>query len=508
MRLLRRPLLVLAPLALVILGLGALPQPSVADSFQTGSPQAGSSSLADTLAPRGARTSDAEMRAILEEILDDPDLPRAIWGIHVADLNTGRTLLSRNADLVLLPASTLKLMTTATALDALGPEFRYTTRLYHFGQETGGTLRGDLVIRGAGDPTFGSEWTSDDPLKDWAEALYASGVRRVEGRIIGDDDRFEDAAYGEGWDISHIGVESYAQPAGGLAWHDNLFNVRFRDGKATVDPPDFIEFVTDLAAQRHGGGRLRVDRVLGTNQVRLSGAVPSGYRGTVQLPVENPTLYTVAAFADRLAGAGIAVDAALVDVDDIATAPDYEGAEPLRAYVSPPLRDIIQHTNRKSDNFFAEHLFRSLSASGSTSASARRVKDLLAAAGADTDGISIQDGSGLSRKDMITPASMAALLAYMNRHPAAGAFRQSLPQGGGSGSTLRNRMGNVPVRAKTGSLLSVRCLSGYVEGPQGQTITFVLMANNYTTRDGLITQAMDRVVRALASGERLPADEE
>ena len=230
--------------------------------------------------------------------------------------------------------------------------------------------------------------------------------------------------------------------------------------------------------------------------------------GTVQLPVENPTLYAAAAFADRLADAGIAVDAALVDVDDLATAPDYDGAEPLRAYVSPPLRDIIQRINRKSDNFYAEHLFRTLSASGSTSASSRRVKDFLAAAGADTDGLSIEDGSGLSRKDMITPAAMGALLAYMNQHPAAGAFRQSLPQGGGAGSTLRNRMGGVPVRAKTGSLLSVRCLSGYVEGPRGQTMTFVLMANNYTSRDGLITQAMDRIVRALATGERIPADEE
>ena len=251
-----------------------------------------------------------------------------------------------------------------------------------------------------------------------------------------------------------------------------------------------------------------VSSAMGSGDIRLSGAIPSGYSGTVQLPVENPTLYAAAAFADRLAAAGIAVDAALVDVDDMATAPDYDGADPLRAYVSPPLRDIIQRINRKSDNLYAEQLFRTLSTSGSTEASARRVKDFLASAGASTDGLSIVDGSGLSRKDLITPEAMAALLTYMHRHPASGDFRRSLPQGGGAGSTLRNRMGGVPVRAKTGSLLATRCLSGYVEGPQGQTIVFVLMANNYTAQSYRITQAMDRIVNALASGEPPPADEE
>ncbi|OZC04730.1 D-alanyl-D-alanine carboxypeptidase/D-alanyl-D-alanine-endopeptidase [Rubricoccus marinus] len=458
------------------------------------------SASVDSAVTSPARVSDAEMATILAEILDDPDLPRAIWGIHVQDLTTSRTLLARNADLTLLPASTMKLLTTATALDALGPDFRYTTQLFHFGDEVGGTLRGDLVIRGAGDPTFGSEWVSADPLKNWAEALYEAGVRRVEGRIIGDDDRFEDAAYAEGWDVSHIATESYAPASGGLAWGDNLMAVRFRGGEVSVDPPGFVEFVTDLAAERRGGGRLRVGRTVGTNKVTLS--------GTIQLPVENPTLYAATAFADRLADAGIAVDAAIVDVDEMATAPSYEGAEPLRAYVSPPLREIVQRINRKSDNLYAEHLFRTLSSNGSTEASARRVKDFLASAGAQTDGLNIVDGSGLSRKDMITPEAMGALLARMNQHPASGAFRQSLPQGGGAGSTLRNRMRNVPVRAKTGSLQAVRALAGYVEGPRGQTLAFVLMANNYTAPDRNITQAMDRIVDALASGERPPADEE
>ena len=449
------------------------------------------------------------LREIVEEILADPDLPSAIWGLHITDLTTGRRILERNADKVLLPASTMKLLTTATALDALGADHRYTTRLYHLGTvDDDGTMRGDLVIRGSGDPTFGSEGVSGNPLERWAEALAEAGVRRFEGRIIGDDDRFTDDAYPEGWDATHIGVESYAPPAGGLAWNDNMLAVRFREGRATVEPPGLVEFVDDVQAQRRGGGRLRVSRVLGTNQIALGGTIPSGYRGTIVLPVENPTLYAVAAFADALAEAGIRVNADLVDVDTLLEPPTYDGAEPVRAYVSPALDQIVRRINRQSDNLYAEQVFRSLSASGSTEASARRVEAFLQQAGADTDGLNIVDGSGLSRKDLITPASLGALLAHMRNHPAAGAFRQSLPQGGGAGSTLRSRLRGVPVRAKTGSLAYVRALAGYVDGPQGQPIAFVLIANNYTARSYRITQAFDRIVRALATGERIPADEE
>ena len=484
-----RPLL-LAPLAFAVLGLA---QPSAPDA------------PADSLAARGPAPPLGE---IVEEILADPDLPRAVWGIYVRDLTRERTVIDRNADLTMLPASVHKLLTTATALDRLGADYRYTTRLYHFGEASGGTLRGDLVIRGAGDPTFGSAGVDGDPLARWAEALYDAGVRRVEGRIIGDDDRFADGAYAEGWDVSHIATETYAPASGGLAWNDNLLAVRFQGGEPTVDPPGLVEFVTNVATQRSGSGRLRVQRVVGTNQIQLLGSVPSGYRGTVRLPVENPTLYAAAAFADRLAEAGIAVDAALADVDELPRPPSYDGAEPLRAYVSPPLRQIVRTINRESDNLYAEHLFRTLSPSGSTEASARVVEAFLAGAGAQTDGLNIVNGSGLSRKDLITPEAIGKLLEEMHQHPASGAFRQSLAQGGGAGSTLRNRLGGVPVRAKTGSLQAVRALAGYVEGPRGETFAFVVLANHYTARGARITQAIDRIVRALASGERPPIDEE
>lgn len=468
------------------------------------------------LAPPSQADADgqeAQTLAIIDEILADADLPSAIWGIEVRDARDGRVVLSRNADKNLLPASNLKLFTTAVALDRLGPTFRYTTRLYHFGEVSAdGTLRGDLVIRGSGDPTFGSEGHGD-PLETWAEALVAAGVRRIDGRIVGDDDAFEDARYGEGWDVTHIATESYAPPAGGLVWGDNLVSIRIEGtspGQAPrfeSDPPGFAT-VTGDAVTRSGGGRIDIERTLGTDTFVLRGGVPSNYRGTLRVPVANPTLFAVHAFALRLEEAGIDVSRAVrVDVDDSQRKPSYDGAEPLQAYVSPTLDEIVERINRESDNLYAEQVFRTIGG-GDTDTAEDRVQAFVTAAGVDGSDLYLADGSGLSRKDMVTPASLGAVLRAMRAHPASGAFRRSLPEGGGAGSTLRNRLSGVPVRAKTGSLLAVRCLAGYVDGPSGTPYVFVLMANNYTTSGGRIAQAQDDIVRALATGRRVPADEE
>ena len=451
----------------------------------------------------------AQTAAAVDEILSDAALPSAIWAVLAVDTRTGRTVVSRQAETLLMPASTLKLFTTATALDALGPDFRFVTGLYEFGRVEGGTLRGDLVIRGAADPTFGSNEMEGlaNPLTRWAEALAAAGVRRIEGRIIGDDDRTEDAPYSEGWDVTHVGTEAYAPASGGLAYADNLLSVRLtggRDAAAESSPAGFATVRRDLSPAS-GRATLTVERALGSDDYTLSGSAPATYRGTLRLPVANPTRYAVHAFAARLAAAGIDVSqATLWDVDDVDRKPVYDGMAPLMVAVSPTLTRIVAHTNQESDNLYAEQLLRALTDAGTVEAGVGRVEAFLARAGApDADDLSIMDGSGLSRKDLITPAAMVALLRTMLGHPARDAFVASLPTGGGAGSTLRNRLADTPVRAKTGSISFARCLSGYVTGPNGSTIAFSIMANNYTESGSRITGAMDAVVRALATGRRV-----
>ena len=490
----RRPFLTLVALAGLIaafmVSVGVLPSSADADSDLETSTQ----------------------RAI-EEILAEEDLPSAIWGIYVLDLETERVVFSRNADKNLIPASNLKLFTTATALDALGADHRFITRLYFDGTTNGdGTLNGDLVIKGSGDPTFGSRHEDGDPLENWARELRETGVERIEGRIIGDDDVFEDNPYAEGWDIRHIATEDYASGAGGLSYRDNLVELSVSGGgggaRVTSEPSGYVDIRNQIGSGRRGGGPFRVDRQVGTNTIGLTGRVSPSYRGTLRIPIENPTRFTLHAFRDALEAEGISLDAALFDIDDLITVPDYDNDEPLLIHVSPPMSEIARRINRESDNFYAEQVFRSFSQDGTTGGGAERVIAFLDHAGVESEGLSIRDGSGLSRKDMVTPQAIVGLLDHMNQHSARQAFWNSLPEGGGSGSTLRSRLRGVSMRGKTGSLEYVRALSGYVNAPNGRRLAFAIIANNYTTGGGTIAGAADRIVRALATGQRVPADDD
>ncbi len=453
--------------------------------------------------PLAAGAVAERTRAAVDAILAESDLPPALWGLYVRDLTAGSTLYARNADRLFLPASNLKLVTTAAALDQFGPDFRFTTRLYFSGSTVGGTtLSGDLVVRGAGDPSFGSRVGGADPFEAWAASLRESGVTRIEGRIIGDDDRFEDAPWAAGWDVTHVTTEQYAQAAGGLVWGDGLVAVTVRGRNVTTDAPGFVTVNGPT-----GSGGLRIERRLGSNVLDVRGQA-SGTANRL-VPIEQPTLFALHAFQRALDEAGITVAAELVDVDDLARKPDYSAlGQPLLAHLSPPLADLVAHTNRRSDNFYAEELFRALSPEGSTDASSRRVIAFLDAAGATTEALSIRDGSGLSRKDLVSPQMFVSLLAYMDRRPARSAFVNSLPTSGGAGSTLSGRLRDVNVQAKTGSLDYVRALSGYVTGPDGHRLAFSVIANNYTTGSARITDAVDRIVRALATGARVPAETE
>lgn len=446
----------------------------------------------------------------IEQLITSPEGGQALWGIYVQDLSTGRTLYSHNANVPMIPASNQKLITTGAALEALGGDYRYQTTLYFEGEVEGTTMQGDLILEGSGDPTFGSaEIRGRDPLRAWAQSLAAMGVTRFEGEIIGDDDAFDNRPYAEGWDIDYVTSQSSRSigiSAGGLSYGDNVIEVKVRSGGVgdppivETRPPGYLTFKNQATtSSRSRGWALDIDRLVGTETVNLTGSLPRSYRGTIFMPVTNPTKYTLHAFRHYLEQAGIEVEAELIDIDDREEELDYEEAEPLFVHLSPPLSEILAVLNKESNNFYAEQVFRSFGWGGSAEGSERRVKDLLSRAGADPSAISIRDGSGLSRKDLITPEAMAKLLAFMYEHSEQEVFTGSLARGGESETTLRYRLSGVPVQAKTGSLEFVRTLSGYAQTPDGRTLAFALFANNYTVPSYRITQMIDRIVRTLTT---------
>ncbi|MEM6784285.1 MAG: D-alanyl-D-alanine carboxypeptidase/D-alanyl-D-alanine-endopeptidase [Bacteroidota bacterium] len=476
-------------------------EPPVATAIATA--QAPSASLA-ALAPA------------IEAVLDDPELPEAFWGIYVQDLESGRVVYRRNAGLNFIPASNQKLLTTAAALDVLGPDHRFTTTLHFSGTTTGATLDGDLILTGSGDPTFGSRRVADtvwaDPLAAWARSLADAGVTKITGRLVGDGRVFDAGdAYAPGWDLNHLDRQPWAPATSGLSYADNLLRFRVegtragRAARVTAQPERFFRLNNAVSThrRRRGYSPLRIQRRLGTNTYDATGSVSYRYNGIANIPVEAPVLYTLHHFQQRLEAAGIEVDATLVDAADL-TRPPAAAGEPLFVHRSPPVSWLVDEINKRSDNLYAEHLFRALSVEaagrGTLAGGRSAVVSFLSRQGIPTTGLSVRDGSGLSRKDLVTPEALGRLLATMVGHEYGALYVSSMPGGGEPYTTLSTRLEGVPVAAKTGSLEYVRALSGYATGPDGTRYAFSVIANHYTTRSRRITDAIDQVVLAITRG--------
>ena len=498
---------------------GSPDPPSRTVAAPTSSASPASASPAPTAAPdRQSRSGSASragepplrdepaLRDEIDRLLDRWQAGQAFWGVSIIDLSTGTPLYERNPEKGFLPASNQKIFTTATALNALGADHRYETTLQFQGTTEGSVMQGDFVVKGSGDPTFGSnELPGTDPLANWAERLAEMGVERVEGRLIGDDDRFDNRPYPEGWDVDYITKQagrSIGASAGGLSYNDNAVAVRIAAStpgtapRVRIRPDGAVTLQNDaVTSRRWRGSTLQVDRVFDTNRLLMTGSVARSYRGIVTVPVSDPTAFALQSFVVELNDAGIETDLDVIDVDDLDRTPP--GGEVLFVHLSPPLTEIVGIVNKRSNNFYAEQLFRTYGWGGSTRGAGRRTEAFLRRAGIDTRPVHIYDGSGLSRKDLTTPTAMARLLRHMDGHEARDAFRASLPSGGENNTTLEYRLRREPVFAKTGSLRYVRSLSGYALRPDGTRIAFSIFANNYTGPSYQITRTIDDVVRVL-----------
>jgi len=213
--------------------------------------------------------------------------------------------------------------------------------------------------------------------------------------------------------------------------------------------------------------------------------------------VSNPASFVLHSFERRLEDAGIETELVHTSLDTLDTIPRQD--TPLFVEFSPPLSDIVSTINKESDNFYAEQVFRTYGWDGSARGAVRRTETFLRSVGIDTRRLQISDGSGLSRKDLLTPRAMGELLVHMTEHPEYDTFLSSIPEGGERNTTLSYRLSQTSVQAKTGSMESVRSLSGYVERSDDRQVAFVLFANNYTGPSYQITGTIDAIVRAIAS---------
>lgn len=426
-------------------------------------------------------------------------------GISVVDLSNGKPVVNRAADKSLTPASTLKLLTTATALEILGSGHQFKTEVFTRGTVENGVLRGDLVVRGGGDPTLGSRYFYSNIysfLDNWIEAIKQNGIQRINGQIIADASLFYPEPLPSRWIWEDIG-NYYGAGVYPLSCFDNYVILTFYPAKvgekarvASVDPNiaglSFnVQAVGSLVNKDSAyiyGGPFLYDKV-------VRGSIPANKLDfSIKGAIPNPPLSLMMLLKSRLENEGIEVSGeAVVSQDPLET------SKKITETVSPQLGEIAKVLNYESINLFAEHLFRALNPQKDNAGIVHLIKAFWKSKGIETTSCFIYDGSGLSPSNAVSPRFMTDVLTYMaTRSNEKETFFSSIPKAGTDG-TVRyffNGNKNAEVLAKSGSMDKVRCYSGYIK-KGGETFAFSIMLNKFTCSQGEVVKDIEAYLEDL-----------
>ena len=462
----------------------------------------------------------------IETIISDPALAEATIGI-CARTGDGVTLAEIDSDNMIMPASNMKLISTGTALHRLGPEHQLITEIAHDGKIEKGVLKGNLYIIGGGDPTTGSKDSIATPqaqlFANWEKIIRDAGIKRVEGYIIGDGRYFDGMPEHPSWQWSDIGTYYGSGPTG-LMFYENMQSFRASAGKNVGDPvnivPSFpeapwMEFRYNCTTGKAGTGDqlyMYASDLSPVAEIRGTFGVD---RGAKRLDCTNkfPEFTLASYFSDYLNSKGIYSDGpADFRLCTNIKSPMAEQVTSIGSTNSPSLKRIIHETNHESNNLYAETLAKTLSKTITGSAcydsTYVAMETVLKDLGVDTSyGIKMADGSGLSRKNYVSPDFFCRFLTAMMSSPHFEDYIYSLPSPGSNG-TLSSNMAKSPaemkarIKVKSGSMEGVRCYSGYIiprERGKDETIVFSLMVNNCTAPTWKLRQLLDKIMAALAA---------
>ncbi len=461
-----------------------------------------------------------EFREQMDDIFNDPTFSNSHWGVVIQSLETGEYLYKRNEDKFFIPASNMKLFTTAAGLILLGEDYRFSTNIYTDGYIDGTILEGNLIIQGRGDPTISGRFYNNDVYavySDWADSLLAMGIDEIKGNIIGDDNLFDDLGLGRGWSWDY---ESYwyAAPSGAVSLNDNCVDIvlkydRMEDKLKLFSYPETnymvignevrlvpSDSITDVNVYRERGSN--VVTVYGTFSKKIDSL-------KTYVTVNNPTQYSMVVLYDILTKKGIAVNGYPIDVDDYADTLDYSNLRHLFTHYSPDMKEIVKVINKGSHNFYAEQLLKTIGLEMEGFGSAKNgidvCKEVFMEIGLNPDNIVMADGSGLSHHNMTTPRQLTELLKFLYNSNLYSSFYNSLPISGIDG-TLGNRMKNTRaqelVRAKTGYVRAARSLSGYTQTGDKEPVVFSMICNNFNVPVKLAENIQDLVCLRLINFKR------
>jgi D-alanyl-D-alanine carboxypeptidase/D-alanyl-D-alanine-endopeptidase (penicillin-binding protein 4) len=492
-----------------------------------------------TTAPKRAaaqkkeRPDVAAFRKRVEAALAVNGAEKGYWGVLVTDAVNGEVLYSLNAQRYFTPASNTKMFTTALALATLGPDYRFHTTLEtRDAVDDSGRLNGDLVLVGRGDPNLSNrkfpfnmkeerDGPADKVIAEFADAIVARGVKEIAGDVIADDSYFDYERFPSGWLIDDM-LWSYGAAVSALCINDNTITLSLRPGEREGDPAvidvepwaGFYKIQAEIRTVAAGAERkLEIAREPGSRVIVLRGALPLNSEPISRtLAIEEPAEYAAALLRQLLAARGVRI----LGEARARHTPDATPGAPtvLAEHVSPPLSDDVRLLDKISQNLHAELLLRvsARQALGATSmeAALKFAQDFHKTVSIEENDVLLWDGSGLSRRNLVTPEAAVRLLAWAAQQSWGELYRSTFPAGGEDG-TLSERMKTPPllgrIQAKTGSLGHVNALSGFTTSLHGEKLIFSMFGNNHALRGHAATDVFDAICTAMVEelGARPPA---
>jgi D-alanyl-D-alanine carboxypeptidase/D-alanyl-D-alanine-endopeptidase (penicillin-binding protein 4) len=445
----------------------------------------------------------------LQTLLEQPEYQHASAGIHIIDLESGEELYSFNSEKLLIPASAMKLVTSAAALKILGPDYRFETKIGYTGKIVDGTLKGDLVIVGGGDPALGSEYFMDHYfhphfLHTWSQKIKAAGIQNVEGNLILDMSVYETEKIPSTWIWEDLG-NYYGAGTSALSVYDNLFRITFRSPQEAGQPAEIIaiypkvsglDFQNEVLSSNINRDRAYVFGSPIDGKRIIRGTIPKS-RSAFTIKASNPSPEFLLAedFLAHLNKNGIFTSGNVitrsVNPKQLAT---------IFIQESPELAEIIRILNVESVNLFAEHLVKQVAAEmngkGSRENGLKIINDFYHHAGLDTMQLIMEDGSGLSHFNLVTPQFFTGLLSFTN---SSEEFKNSLPTAG-EGTLYSFSSSDFPERtlmAKSGSMTRVRCYSGYLITNKGKQLAFSIMFNHFEGEHAKLINEIEKLLIAI-----------
>lgn len=449
-----------------------------------------------------AQEVTSRLQQAIKKLESDAQTKYSLIGFYVADAATGKEIFNRNGNVGLPIASSQKVITSITALELLGSDFRYKTFFGYAGEIQNGALTGKLHVKANGDPTLGSwRWNSTKDsavFGKWVQAIRNTGIKSINGDIVAYGENFSKQHIPDGWIWQDIG-NYYGTGAGAVNWHENQYDLFLKSGNSIGDRVEVLPAGSDLqagpfeneltTAARGTGDNAYIYLPVGDAPALIKGTIPAGEkRFSISGALPDPVQQLKRAFRKNLSGNGIPFNQETADKNAGTEGKDDEKITWLTEHHSPALDSMNFWFLRRSINLYGEALVKTIALErngyASTQQGIAEIKRFWAARGIDSAALNIEDGSGLSPLNRVTPSALVRVMRFAKSRPWFNSFYHALPEYNG-------------IRMKSGTIAGVKSFTGFVKRKSGQEYCFAIVVSNYSGSSSSIVSKMYTVLNVL-----------